>query len=195
MPTTSTGIYELVLEQTYQGQAARNVFHYLHTLGQDDEQDKCGEAFNNDVMASLANTQNVGVDYTNIRVANLTGILADTNTIPVPTSGTVIGDEVVGFTAYPLRYNRVTKDTRNGAKRFTGLVEENVKTTGFEVAFFALMQSVATILGQPITSVGAIFGPIILHKPADGAGVFTYNDVASVTALNRTTTQNSRKAF
>lgn len=195
MPQTQAGIYELVLEQSYQNQQVLNVFHYINTLADDDLQEECATAFDEDVQPTIAGRLNSSVFFTNIRVANLTGTLADFNLTPTDDQGLLVGLGIVSFVCFPFRYNRVTKDTRNGAKRFTGMIEENVETTGFLPAYFNTMEALGVILGTPISTVGGIFDPIILHKPADEAGIYTYNTVASVQALNRTTTQNSRKVF
>lgn len=195
MPTATSGIYEVVLEQTYQNQSIFNVFHYKHTLDLDDVQEDCADAFDQDMLPAISTIQNLSVAYTNIRASNLTGNLADFNLVPSIAAGIVAGDVVVGFVAAPFRYNRETKDTRNGAKRFTGLSELFVKTTGFEPAFFTIMQTAALVFGTNIDVVGAIFEPIILRKPPSVGPIFTFNTITGVTAINRTTSQNSRKVF
>lgn len=195
MPVTGSGIYEVVLEQTYQNQEIFNVFHYLNTLGLDDEQEKCADAFDETLMATLAGLQSTNLDYNLIRVANLTGNLADFSKVPSQGDGDVVGSDIVSFTAFSFRYNRETKDTRNGAKRFAGLIEENVQSTGFGPTFFSSLQAFAILLGNDISTVGGIFSPIILRKPPAAGPLYTYNTVSSVTALNRTTTQSSRKVF
>ncbi len=194
MPTTDEGIYELVLEQTYGAEKLKNVFHYRHSLGSDDEQNNCADAFNEDVLPALKDLQNTLIAYTEVRVANLTGDLADASHLPSFANGVVAGDVMPSFTAFSYKYVRTSKDTRNGAKRFGGVIEENVTGNNWLPAFFTDMQLHESTLSGQIDVLGHIFVPIILRKP-DVAGLFTYNDVANVLAQNRVTTQNSRKAF
>jgi len=195
MPTATAGIYELIFNQLYSEQVVKNVFHYLHTLGNDDEQVLCAQAFDEDVVSALADVQNTLVDYTDIRVRNLTGVGADAVLIPTLSNGALVGIAVTTFMSTPFRYNRATKDTRNGAKRLAGLTEEVITSTGFTVPFFAQMGATAVTLGTEISTVGGIFTPIILRRQDSPPGTFTYSDVASVSPLNRSTTQNSRKVF
>lgn len=192
MPTTNSGIYEVVLEQTYGAEIVKNVFHYLHTLGNDDEQQECADAFDEDALASIASIANDLIKYTEIRVANLTGLLADVSIVPSIAEGDVSGAVMPSFVSCPFRYIRSSKETRNGAKRFGGITEENITGNNFLPAFFTAMQAIENVLAGQIDVVGAIFEPIILRKP-DVAGVFTYNEVANVIAVDRVTTQNSRK--
>lgn len=194
MPTTTVGIYEVVLEQLYFQDEFFNVFHYLSNTSDDDVQDLCATAFDEDIMATLAPTQNVDLKYTNIRCKNLTGNLADFNLTPSQGDGDIVGAVVAGFNANSFRYNRVTKETRNGAKRFAGLVEENVIGGNFTVAYNLILDSLAAVLEVEINTVGGAFTPIILRKPPIG-DLFTYNNVQGVDNLDRMTTQNSRKRF
>ena len=194
MGTTTTGLYEVVLEQTYFQENFKNVFHYLATLGQDDDQDLIADAFNTDVLPGISTFQSTDIVYDEIRVANLTGLLADFSLVPTVPNGVIIGDPMANFVAIPFRYVRTSKETRNGAKRFGGLTEGDAFGGGFTPTFFAAMQLQAPTLAGQISTTGIIAEPVILRKP-DVAGVWTYNDVSTVIALNRITSQNSRKPF
>jgi len=195
MPDSGAGIYEVVLKQTYLGVAVLNVFHYLDTALADDKQGSCGIAFNTDILTTISSLQSDQVTYDEILVRNLTGNLADVVTVPGVSNGARVGDEGTTFLAIPFRYNRTTKETRNGGKRFAGALEEFMTTTGFVAAFFTDMQTASLTLDNQIVNGGNTFSPIILKKPDLGLGIYTYNLVSNVTALNRTTSQNSRKAF
>lgn len=195
MPVTSVGLYELVLEQEYFSLPVLNVFHYLSATADDDVQDLCATAFDEDLMAIIAPSQNTTLLYKNIRCANITGGGADFNLTPSQGDGDIVGSVVAGFTSNSFRYNRTTKETRNGAKRFTAMVEENIIGSSFTVPYNAVLDALATALSQQITTVGGVFDPIILRKPDDGFGNYTYNVLASVQNLDRVTTQNSRKNF
>lgn len=195
MPQTGSGIYELVLQQSYVGETCLNVFHYLSNINEDDNQSQMALAFDGVTLPQIALTQQDTVLYQEIIVRNLTGTLADVTIVPATATGGVIGTRTTTFLAMPYRYNRIQKDTRDGSKRFTGVVEENAEVLGFTPAFFILMQTLATFLDNGIADGGKTFNPIILRKPSLGAGVWQYSQVSSVTALNRSTTQSSRKTF
>jgi len=195
MPTTDAGIYRVILEQTFQGKTIFNVFGYLHTLGQDDEQDLCAQAFDEDIVPECALIQTDELTYDTIRAINVTGTLADEVISPATGSGTLSGAEVAGFIGCSFRYNRETKDTRNGAKRFAGILEADMIGVGFEAAYFAKMGVLAGHLSTDISTVGGIFTPIILGKETATPGTWTYNTIVSVQALNRQTSQVSRKVF
>lgn len=195
MPTTDTGIYELLYEQSYGEEQVLNVYHFLHSLGDDDDQDLCAQAFDEDLVTPLSLVSNAVLKYDLIRVRNLTGTLADSVKVPSVSQGVISGEVIASFVAASIRYDRVSKDTRNGAKRIVGLVEADVVASIFTTPYFTKLQTLAAVLEQDIATVGAIFHPIILRKPPDEFGTYTYNEVASCTALNRVTTQNSRKIF
>lgn len=194
MPTTTSGLYELVLESSASGQPMKSVFHYLTTLGQDDMQEEVADSFDATIMSDLAGILNSNISFDNIRVANLTGVLADWNLTPSQGSGDVIGSNMAAFTAASYVLNRTTKETRNGAKRFPGMVEENVNGASFTGPYFTALEAFAIVLASQITGGGVNADLVILRKP-DILGVWLYNDVANAQALNRLTTQNSRKNF
>lgn len=195
MPQSGSGLYEVVLVQDYISQRCLNVFHYKSNTSEDDIQFQCGTAFNVDNLPDIALIQSEDVTYQDILVRNITGTLADAAVTPGTANGNVVGLELATFYAASFRYNRVSKDTRNGAKRFTGMIEENVQNNSFTGAFQTLMDALAIVLDNDISSAGKTFQPIILRKPSLGAGVWQYSDVQTVTALDRATTQNSRKSF
>lgn len=195
MPDTGSGIYEVVLVQQYQSQEILNVFHYRSTTNADDLQNSCGLAFNVDILPTIAGLVSTGLTFVEIEVRNLTGNLADVSVVPGVANGTVIGEQATSFVSIPFRYNRTTKETRNGGKRFAGAVEEALSFTGFTASFFTTMQTAALVLDNPIVNAANTFNPIILRKPDLGLGIYRYNEVSSVQALNRSTSQNSRKAF
>ncbi len=194
MPTTVDGLYEVILEQTIQGRNVKNVFHYLATLGQDDDQDLIATAFADDILPGLQVITSVGLTFDEVRVANLTGLLADFSLVPSTTGGNRVGSSTADFLSMPYRLIRTTKETRNGAKRFGGLLEEDIQGGGFTAAYFIEMQTFAAILAGQISTTGIIAEPIVLRKP-DVLGVWTYNEVSNVVAVNHQTTQNSRKKF
>lgn len=195
MPQTNSGLYKVILEQTYQNKSIFNVFAYIHSLGQDDQQDLCAQAFDEDVMSPMSIMQSINLTYDTIRCVNITGALADDVITPTESAGDVIGADAASFISCSFRYNRETKDTRNGSKRLAGMVEENMVGVGFEAPFFSNMGVFAIVLGADISTVGGVFTPIILGKETLTPGTWLYNSLVSVQALNRQTSQVSRKVF
>lgn len=192
MPTTTSGLYELVLEQTYGSEQVKNVFHYLHTLGNDDKQLECANAFDEDALAAISTVSNTLIAYTEIKVANLTGQLADASIVPTTPNGIRPGVIGPSFLSCPYRYIRTSKETRNGSKRFGGMTEDDITGNNFTPTYFIIMQALESVLAGQIDVVGDIFEPVILRKP-DILGVWLYNELANVIAVDRVTTQNSRK--
>lgn len=195
MPTASGGIYEVRLEQTYFGDPSLTVLHYLQGAETDDQQEDVAGAFDSDLMADFAAAQNTDIEYVNIRVANLTGTLADFNLTPSQADGDVTGAIASGFMCAAFRKNRISKDTRNGSMRLCGLVEENMSGAGFTAAYNTILDTLATSLSANIVGSLSTYAPIILRKPETQQGVYTYNTISSVQNLMRQTTQNSRKTF
>lgn len=195
MPTTSAGIYEVILKATYQGQEVLNVFAFLDLAGLDDKQGILASAFDLTTLPAIQTLQNTGVAYTDIICSNPTGILADVTIAPTTGAGSVVGTPMTTFVACSFRYNRVSKETRNGSKRYAGMVEENAVTTGFEAAYITIMNTAALVFGANVAGGGSSFAPIILKKPPAVGPVYTYNSVANVQVLNRQSSQNSRKAY
>ena len=194
MPTATAGIYQVVLEQNYGSETLKNVWHYLHSVGDDDEQSDCAQAFDDDMMFTIAAITNTSLSFNEIRVANLTGLLADAVLVPSESEGNIVGSLAPSFVAASYRYVRTSKETRNGAKRFCGMVEENLNGNDFTSAYFTTLQSAETTFASTLTGATGVYEPIILRKP-DIGGVWLYNEVATVIALNRVTTQTSRKFF
>lgn len=191
MPTATSGIYVAVVEQSYFGDTLFNTFAFHNpTLG-DDEQSLLATQMDTVIVPEMSNIQSQSLNYENIRVANLTGNLADVNITPAQGQGGVTGSVMASFVAAAYRYQRTTKETRNGSKRFGGMVEENVIGGSFTVAFNALLDTLAGILEGSLLS----FDPIILRQPEVSSGTYLYNPVLSVQNLDRLTTQSSRKRF
>jgi len=195
MSVTSVGLYEVVLEQAFFGQVILNVFHYLSNTSDDDVQELCATAFDEDVLLAVSNIQSTNIVYKTVRANNLTGVLADATVIPSISTGAIVGTVVADFVACAFRYNRVEKATRNGSKRFGGMTEEVLEGGGFTAAYDTTAIATAVVLGTDISTVGGVFTPVILRKPDDGFGNWTYNTIQNVQYLDRVTTQNSRKKF
>jgi len=193
VPTVTTGLYKVILQQSYSAQTILNTFWYLHTLGNDDEQDKCAEAFDLTILPVLKTIQAVSLQYVSIRAINVTGTLADFVLTPTTLLGTLTGDPVNTFTAAAIRLNRTTKETRNGQKRFAGMVEIQMNNQVWDAGYVVLLENVATALVANISTVGGIFEPVIARQDAVTPTNWIANPVASATVNSFVTSQVSRK--
>ena len=194
MPIIQDGLYKVTLHQEYSAQAVQNVFFYEHTLASDDQQEECAEAFDDDVLADLALIQNVGISYISIRVANVTGTLADFVRNPTTTVGIRAGQSLNSFTAASFRLNRTTKETRNGHKRFAGMLEEDAFGQNWIAAYQTVLETFAPFLGAQISVVGALFNPVIARQDLITPENWTVNPVASVLHSSQVASQISRKS-
>jgi len=194
MAVVTAGLYKVILEQGYLGVEVRNTFFYLHSIGSDDLQAECAEAFEDDILPDLIAVQNTSLFYNNIRVQNVTGILADANRDPVATAGIDVGAAAPSFLAFSIRLNRETKETRNGHKRFCGLVEENISSQFLEAGYVTQLGNVATVLVADISIVGAVFTPVIARQDAITPTNWVVNNITSGTVSGFVTSQVSRKA-
>lgn len=193
MPLVSSGLYKVTLEQEYLNQLCLNTFYFQSTLNLDDVQDLCADAFNETLMPFIADALSLSVLFENIRAENVTGTLADVNLTPTVTQGVVIGLVTSSFVAATIRLDRTTKETRNGSKRFTGMVEENINGQRFENPFIAILDNLAVGLAAQISTVGAIFDPVIARAPVSPETDWTINNVASAQASEDVSSQVSRK--
>lgn len=195
MPLASTGLYSVTLNQTYQTQPVRNVFNYIEAGRLDDLQAELAVAWDSAIVPALATIQGTTVKYINVTVDNISGTLAETVITPSAAAGGVAGTDMAAYIAAPYKYQRFQTDTRNGSKRFCGMVEENVQTDVPTAAYLLTMQAIEATLAQTFVTLGGSFSPIVLRIPEVSPGTWRYADVDSVVALNRITTQNSRKRW
>ncbi len=193
MAVVTAGLYKIILEQSYSAQTVLNTFWYLNSLGSDDEQDKAAQAFDEDVLAVLAAVQHTTLVYNSIRAINVTGDLADFVLTPTTSSGSNAGTAVNTFTAAGIRLNRTTKETRNGQKRFAGMVEEEMSNQSWTAAYITTLETLATALVADISTVGGIFEAVIARQDLVTPTNWFANPVASATVNDFVTSQVSRK--
>lgn len=194
MTVITAGLYKVILEQNYRGQAMVNTFFYENSLGNDDEQELCAQAFDEDVLAAIADAQHTTMNYLAIRAQNVTGNLADFVRTPDTLVGALVGDALNTFTAAGIRLDRTTKDTRNGHKRFAAQTEEVAETQNWSAAYLLVLEDLAAILAVPITTVGGVFNPVIARQDPITPAEWTVNPVAGATVNLFITSQVSRKA-
>lgn len=192
MAVITSGLYKITLLQSYSAQNVLNTFFYEHTLGLDDDQDLCGLAFDEDILALLAAIQHTSLTYTEIRTNNVTGDLADTLTTPSQANGDLVGDPLNTFSSVGIRLDRTTKETRNGQKRFAGLTEDVVVNQGFTSGYLVDVAILGVALSGDIDTPGAIFAPVIARQDPITPANWTTNPVQTATINTFVTHQVSR---
>ena len=194
MTVITAGLYKVTLHQEFSAQAVQNVFFYEHTLASDDEQEECATAFDEDLLPALKLIQSVDISYVTIRAANVTGTLADFIKEPATLTGVLTGSALNSFTAASIRLNRTTKETRNGQKRFAGMTEENAFGQNWTASYSALLDTFAIVLASQISTVGAIFNPVIARQDPITPANWTVNPIAGASASGQVSSQTSRKS-
>lgn len=196
-------IYEIKDYQTAGGQEILNVWHYRGTGLYNPVAEIVATAFATDVITQILTTQNTGVVHTSVEVTELTSVSNFFTLSLSGYTGGVTGSNMAQFLAYSLRMVRTTRDTRGGWKRIVGLIEENVTGGTFTAGFLSDIDDVAAAAADFLAVGIGSLTPIILSKRYSELPVrellpvdeWYFNDVSNVLAINRITTQNSRKAF
>ena len=197
MPMTSDGIYRLNLESTVGTVQMLNTFWYRTTNGADDLAQEIADEFESDMMAALVAMVHSTVNFDLITCETVTSFDPIGSTIPSPSAGTQIGEIVASYIAGPYRYNRATRETRNGQKRIGPMAEGNVIGNTFEGAYLTLMIALSNALEASLSLVTTEADPVIVRRqttPIPWTDV-VYNNVNSVQAVNRVSTQVSRKFY
>jgi hypothetical protein len=188
-------VFKLTLKGTLLGQQTNNVFHYRQTvgiLGGSTMVDRfLAEVFPDikSVLASQATFTAVEwINYNDPSDFGLTPITTGQN-------GARSGEVLPAFIAWGFNYNRSSRVTRNGSKRFAGVMEGDVINGLAVPAFLNVLEDVAGQLGQDLQAgLTEMWRPVIARISTDGATVIQTNDVQNVT-YRRITTQNSRKPY
>lgn len=193
MATTSNGIYKLTLEQKLFGQVCYNVFYYWELGGENNAPQPLTTAFDGTVLPEIAKVQSDDVSYLAIRSAAMTGTAADYVLAPSQADGDQVGTPLPAFMALGVTYNRQTKEVRNGAKRFAGMLKENTSGSVWTAAYTAIVDLMLPFLELDLSSGGFTYRPIIARPPTPPSGVWTYALISNITLNGDVTSQNSRK--
>jgi len=198
MAIVTAGLYKLELFQLLQNQEIINTFWYLNTEGNDGVAQNVIDGFEGIAITDVANAQSTDLTYTKYRCTPIFGTAAEVEDTVGEVNGNVVGDTMPPFMAASIRLNRGTNELRSGWKRFAGLVEQNVQQTTFTAGYLILLDSLAAKLDNQLSPAGLFFDPVIVRKPFSTLAQspnWEAIPVASTTAVNRPTTQNSRKPF
>lgn len=199
MPTIVDGLYVVKLFQVADTEEMLNVFWYIDLAFSNTKSLQLATLFNANVLPDISNIQHTAITYTNLQVQAIFGTAIEVNFNPSPSNGSVAGTRMNNAYSASIRLNRGTTETRSGWKRFSGLVEENVNTNSFTGPYLNLLDTLAQQLRANLDDGANIFQPVIIRRPGTAGNPpntnYIFNQMSGATAVDRPTTQNSRKAF
>lgn len=109
--------------------------------------------------------------------------------------GAISGTALPPYVAYEFIYRRATRVTRNGFKRFPGVIEEAIDQAGNVTGAAATALTAAeTVLDDTLNMSWGTADPQIWGRPIPPSTAHRFNDITEV-AFQRVTTQNSRKPW
>jgi len=193
MPAPVAGLVECTIQQTIGALPLSNVFYYWDTLnGTPVSLVGIAADFDLKVVQNMPTVQGTSLSYTNIKVRDVLGTLPDLNTVPTPGAGGRAGSNMPTFTSIGYTLQGTTKETRSGAKRFGGQTEADIEGNSPIAAYQLIMATFAAQLALSLVS-GATYVPVIFGRVTPTRPAVLVNQVASVSANDFVTTQNSRK--
>jgi hypothetical protein len=187
-------VYRATAFGTIFGQPIASVFYYQVTgpLVPTDDPAAFAPFWYSNVMGLAMPALSDQVSYSGWLVEDIDDLTKFSEELSTLT-GAVAGDCLPAYAAFGFRLRRLTRDSRNGAKRLAG-VPESSQVNGVAVpGVIAALTAFATQYGADLTVGGATFSPIIFRRPetAFPVGVpFRSNGADYV----RISTQNSRKS-
>jgi len=193
MPTPVAGLVECTIQQVIGALPLSNVFYYWDTLnGTPVSLVGIAADFNLKVVANMPTVQSVSLSYVNVKIRDVLGTLPDLNTSPTPGAGARAGSNMPTFTSIGFTLQGTTKETRSGAKRLGGQTEADIEGNGPIAAYKIIMNTFAAQIALSLVS-GATYVPVVFGRVTPTRPTILVNQVASVTANDFVTTQNSRK--
>lgn len=206
MPISGDGnrFFKVTVRGQLLGAATSNTFYYRQALPlQSDAQDVAG-LFVLGPLLAMRNIQTVSQTYQEVEAID-TRDVANFFTLAIALSGQIpSANPMSSFTAMSWRLLRSSRDMRSGWKRLGGVDEGDVTGNTFLPAHFTAMQAAAPgIGGNLVDGIATLQLCIVRDRPTagdpgidpDDSTTWRYTDVASTQAVNRTTSQNSRKTF
>lgn len=198
MPQITAGLYQLLLHQTIGANTLLNNFWYTQTVGQDDKAVELSLAFDGVVMGLIAPVQHINISYIDIEVKAIFGAALEVHKTPTIPAGQLVGAVLPAFIAASIQLQRSSTELRSGWKRFSGVTEEVTQSPGFTPAYLTTVGNLATQLGAQIANGGSTFTPVIVRRPLttkDLEDFYRQIPVGNAIALDRVTSQNTRKTF
>lgn len=188
-------VFKLILHSHVGGTQQANIFHYRQTFGVLGG-DILAQEFINEVFPDIRSILSVNTVFDSVEYLNYnnTADFGIDDSIAGVT-GARSGETLPRFVCYAFSYNRETRDTRNGSKRFGSIAESDQAYGDALVTWLPQLQIVADSLGQFVNLGGTeIWRPVIARLSPDGSTVLVTNDVKNVT-YTRISSQNSRKVY
>jgi len=107
------------------------------------------------------------------------------------------------FIAASIRLLRSSKETRSGWKRYSGLTEGSLLGSALTGSYLTLLQALAAICDNTLSAGGETLTPVIVAKTFNPGpprvenppSLWLYNIIGTAVAIDRVTSQNSRKNF
>lgn len=148
-----------------------------------------------DVLPGILAFQSDQIVYLEVRGRQINGVTFGSQPLG-STDGEISGSALPPYVAYEFIYRRATALTRNGFKRFAGVIEEAIDQGGNVTGAVATALTAAQpILALELTADGVnFFRPIILGDPIPPATEFRIGEVDAI-SFQRVSTQNSRKPW
>lgn len=197
-------LYQIVEKQNYNGQPGPiNVFWYVSQTGSEPSALAVSTAFQTKMSAARRACSNTSWSSAFMQVWNVNS-LTNFGEFTSYGAGTLSDgtQEAPRFMAASIRLLRTSKETRSGWKRLMGLTEGVLSTGTFTAGYLALLNTYAALLDDLLTAGGETLSPCIVGKSYDPdtgeenpPAVWLYNVIAGAAAVDRPTTQNSRKPF
>lgn len=197
MPIATAGIYEVKLTLDRAGEELNNVFHYRETAGNDGSAADLAADWLSTFQAPIQNVLSNAVTLVSVTATPIFGVGVDF-TIPYAAStvGGLTGETMPIYVAASLNYQRDSREIGSGWKRFGPMTEAEVAGDFFSAAYMTVLQNLGTALEAQLGNPGGIFDPIIYRRANTAIDPAPrWVGINSIVAINRVTTQGSRKRF
>lgn len=188
-------VFKITLNSHQGAVPFQNVFHYRQTFGVTGG-DILAQEFINEVYPHIQSITSVFTVYDSVEWLNYN----DLGDFGIDASiagelGLRPGEVLPTWNSWAFQYNRTTRETRNGSKRFSSVSEDDQNFGEAIGAMLPFLEAAATGLEQFVNFGGTeIWRPVIARLSPDGASVVLTNDVRSVT-YKRLASQTSRKNY
>lgn len=192
-------LIQIVDRQVYLAQEVLNVYYYRSETANSDgvaALESLATWFQTGFLDDVTAIQNTGLSHTIREIKNLSNgieFYADTD-IVLGQISTATTDGLPSYISLGFQLQRGTLATRNGYKRFAGLVEAQVGGNQYVGASGPIDAVEAALTVSPNTLAGDTFAPIIVKRPIPESPFATYVYSPVVGASFRGVgTQNTRK--
>lgn len=205
MPLVGTNaLFQITEHQSYSGSTPVNVFWYRTNSAAVVTASVINTAFQTLVSTARRAISNPRWSSLTIEVLQVNSIdnFGEFSSYGAGTYSTGTTEDAASMLAAPIRLFRSNLETRSGWKRCAGLSEGMLEGNTLTAAYLALVQTYADLLDNVLSAGGESHTPVIIRKTRDPitkvllpAIDWIYNPIGSAVALDRVSTQNSRKFY